>query len=277
MSKPDRDWGDYRKLFTQLPPAFERLPFAARALAAELGRRCDRKGRVVPCDGCDACASLVDDVAFHVRAHDDDREFITAGIACLLEDGFLIFRDGWLTIRNFEEAQESESAKRMRKKRALEASSRDESDDCASHPSHPSPGMVGLVCSTPDPEGVQGEGSGPAPKPEPIAAVARRVFEAWKLDTGHHRATLDQKRQRRIEARIREGLTEQDLLDALEGRRSDPWLMGTDPKSPRVFDEIDTLFRDAAQVERLRDLRRGPAGPGAVSDGLDDLRREGVL
>lgn len=95
-------------------------------------------------------------------------------------------------------------------------------------------------------------------KPEPIAAIARRVFEAWKLDTGHAKAVLDAKRQRRIEARLREGFTEQDLLDALEGRHSDPWLMGTDPKSPRLFDEIDTIYRDAAQVEKLRDLRRNP-------------------
>jgi hypothetical protein len=112
-------------------------------------------------------------------------------------------------------------------------------------------------------------------KPEPIATVARRIFEAWKLDTGHAKAVLDAKRQRRIEARLREGFTEQDLLDALEGRHSDPWLMGTDPKSPRLFDEIDTLYRDAAQVEKLRDLRRGVvtvAGrPPRRADGLDDI------
>jgi len=117
----------------------------------------------------------------------------------------------------------------------------------------------------PDPEGVKGEGSNSAPKPEPVATVARRVFEAWKLDTGHHRANPDAKRLRRIEARLRDRFTEQDLLDALEGRHSDPWLMGTDPKSTRVFDDIDTLFRDAAQVERLRELRRGPGSAGPAS------------
>jgi len=119
----------------------------------------------------------------------------------------------------------------------------------------------------PDPEGVKGEGSksAPKPEPEPVATVARRVFESWKLDTGHHRANPDAKRLRRIESRLRDGFTEQDLLDVLEGRRLDPWLMGTDPKSPRVFDEIDTLFRDAAQVERLRDLKQahGKSSPPA--------------
>lgn len=105
------------------------------------------------------------------------------------------------------------------------------------------------------------ERGGPMPAAAPVAV--RRVFEAWKLDTGKHRAVLDRKRAKRIEARLRE-LPEQDLLDALEGRRSDDWLMGRDPKSSRVYDDIETLFRDAAQVERLRDLahqQRGDRSP----------------
>jgi hypothetical protein len=150
-TKKRRDWGDYRKLFTQLPPAFERLPFAARSLAAELGRRCDRKGRIIPVDGdgCDGCASHVDDLMFHVRAHPGDRSFVESGLRVLLDDTFLVVANGWLTIRNFEEAQESDSAKRMRAKRA--------SDGCDAQSSPASPGMVGVVCSDPDPEGVQGE------------------------------------------------------------------------------------------------------------------------
>jgi hypothetical protein len=78
----------------------------------------------------------------------------------------------------------------------------------------------------------------------------RRVFEAWRLDTGHHRAILDRKRGRRILARLREGFTPERLILAITNRRNDPWLMGSGG-SPRVFDDIDQLLRDAAQVERL--------------------------
>lgn len=141
----------------------------------------------------------------------------------------------------------------------------------------PDPVLPEEVDPRPDRDPARAAAPPSAPRPEPIAAIARRVFEAWKLDTGHAKAVLDAKRQRRIEARLREGFTEQDLLDALEGRHSDPWLMGTDPKSPRLFDEIDTLFRDAAQVEKLRDLRRGFGGGVSAADEFADLRREGVL
>jgi len=123
---------------------------------------------------------------------------------------------------------------------------------------NPDPVLPEEVDPRPDRDPARAADPPSAPRPEPVATVVRRVFEAWKLDTGHARAVLDAKRQRRIEGRLREGFTEQDLLDALEGRHSDPWLMGTDPKSPRLFDEIDTIYRDAAQVEKLRDLRRNP-------------------
>ena len=122
-----------------------------------------------------------------------------------------------------------------------------------------------------------------------IAAEARRVFEAWKLDTGHVRATLDRKRQVRIEARLREGSTADELILAITHRRNDPWLMGTAEGATRVFDGIETLLRDAAQVERLRDLdkplqtvRRGP-GPVQKDRGnnpcfsIEKLRAEGAV
>lgn len=83
--------------------------------------------------------------------------------------------------------------------------------------------------------------------------TVKRVFEAWKQDTGHFRAILDKKRGRRILARVREGFTYERMLLAIRNRRNDPWLMGQGD-SPRVFDDVDVLLRDAAQVERLERL-----------------------
>jgi hypothetical protein len=117
-----------------------------------------------------------------------------------------------------------------------------------------------------------------------FASDARKVFEAWKLDTGHARSTLDRKRQARIEARLREGFTADELILAITHRRNDPWLMGTAEGATRVFDGIETLLRDASQVERLRDLekplqtvRRGPGPvqkdrPNNPCFGVQDLR-----
>lgn len=84
-------------------------------------------------------------------------------------------------------------------------------------------------------------------------ADAIRVFEFWRQDTGHHRSKLDAKRRKRIEARLRDGFTADELIDAIKRRRNDPFLMGGGPDG-RVFDGIETLLRDVAQVERLRDL-----------------------
>jgi hypothetical protein len=94
-------------------------------------------------------------------------------------------------------------------------------------------------------------------------AAVRLVFEAWQRDTGHHRAILDKKRGRRILARLREGFTPERMILAITNRRNDPWLMGQGD-SPRVFDEIDVVLRDAAQVERLERLTE-PTKPRGVN------------
>lgn len=86
-------------------------------------------------------------------------------------------------------------------------------------------------------------------------ASARFVFESWKLDTGHHNAKLDAKREARIVARLRDGFTPDQLVLAVTHRRNDPWLMG-ETSGGRVFDGIETLLRDRAQVERLIDLSK---------------------
>lgn len=79
------------------------------------------------------------------------------------------------------------------------------------------------------------------------------VFEGWKRDTGHSNAVLDAKRAKRIEARLRQGFTPDQLVTAIGHRRNDPFLMGQNDGG-RVFDGIETLLRDAAQVERLLGL-----------------------
>lgn len=114
-----KDWGTYRKLFEHLAPSFERLPFAARAMGAELIRRCDRNGRLVP--GSELTDSVVEDLAFHVRAHTGEEDFLRRSLEVLLKDGYLVFSSDWLTIRNFVDAQRTASAERMALKRARDA------------------------------------------------------------------------------------------------------------------------------------------------------------
>lgn len=79
------------------------------------------------------------------------------------------------------------------------------------------------------------------------------VFEFWKATHNHPTSKLDDKRRKRITARLSEGYPVDDLLAAISGALYDPWLMGKNPGNKR-YDGIETLLRDAAQVERLRDL-----------------------
>ncbi len=77
------------------------------------------------------------------------------------------------------------------------------------------------------------------------------VFDAWRKLTGHEKSKADRKRLNRIASRIREGFSREQLVEVIKNRVNDPWLMGTTERSTRVYDDIETLFRDTAQVERL--------------------------
>lgn len=104
-----------------------------------------------------------------------------------------------------------------------------------------------------------------APEPtkaDKLRADARWVFECWKQDTGHLRAFFDAKRENRIKARLRDGFSREQLRDAITNRHNSIHLMGRE--SGVVYDGIETLLRDAAQVEKLLRLTeperpRGPA------------------
>ena len=146
----DKDWGDFRKLYTKTSRDFKRLPFAVRAASSELMRYAERKGRII--DGEELDDDLVADLAREVQAHPGEEKYIREALEALLEDGYLVFEDGWLTIRNFKEAQETDSAKRMRNKRKRdEGDAQETGNECDAQPSQPeqpksdappSPGLV---------------------------------------------------------------------------------------------------------------------------------------
>jgi hypothetical protein len=98
-----------------------------------------------------------------------------------------------------------------------------------------------------------------------LKEVVTEVFDHWRALHSHMDARLDAKRAERITARLDEQFTGEDLKLAIAGAKLDPWLMGENPNQKR-YDGLQTILRDADQVERLRDLARaGPAnGNGHV-------------
>lgn len=111
----------------------------------------------------------------------------------------------------------------------------------------------------------------PSPSPLPDSAnqssSVLEVFQHWKTVWRHPKAKLDKKRRKRIEERLRD-FTAAQLCQAISGFRRSPWHCGTDPKgNGTVYDGIDTLLRDTAQVEHGIELSEGR---GTAQGGMSD-------
>ncbi|PXB01154.1 replication protein [Pectobacterium carotovorum] len=91
------------------------------------------------------------------------------------------------------------------------------------------------------------------PVEQPVSQAIKTVFSHWQAEHNHPTSKLDPKRRKRINARLEEGFSVAELCKAISGAKYDPWLMGKNP-SNRRYDGIETILRDAAQVEKLRDL-----------------------
>ena len=98
-----------------------------------------------------------------------------------------------------------------------------------------------------------------APAVDPVVAV----FNHWRETVWKGRAVLNDRRRSRIAARIAEGYSVDDLKRVADGVLRDDWLMGrADGARSEGWRDVETVFRDAAQVERLIQLAAAP--PGAI-------------
>jgi hypothetical protein len=78
------------------------------------------------------------------------------------------------------------------------------------------------------------------------------VFSYWAKRLGHERALLDGTRRQLLAKRfVENGDNLSELLYVVDGALRDDWTMGRDPKSRRAYDDVETIFRDRAQVERF--------------------------
>ena len=120
--------------------------------------------------------------------------------------------------------------------------------------------------------------SGQSRSQRAAAADVHTVFEAWIESTGRtSRTVLDAKRRRLIEQRLAD-FPVADLLDAVRGWRHSPHHRGENEQRT-VYNDLGLLLRDAANVERFRDLERDSGvtnGTGTSHPIRErDLRRPG--
>jgi len=226
---------NFEKLYRNPSTKWLRLPVVARGIGDELLRVCDPSTGFI----CETCEP--GDVSLILRAHEKEQSFVKRALELLLEAKFIVSVEGKLYLRKKFERNEERKARHaahMRDKRNREPGEPRE-------PGELSPGKTdrqtkGSISDPTDPRRVE------------LDTKVRRVFDAWKQDTGHDRAKLDQKRRSRIAARLKD-FTPEQLITVIEHRHHDPFLMGKNDLG-KVYDGVETLFRDTAQVERLLDL-----------------------
>jgi hypothetical protein len=100
-----------------------------------------------------------------------------------------------------------------------------------------------------------------------------RVFEHWRTEFRHPKASLDPKRRRAIQ-RALEAYDEASLRTAISGYRLSPHHMGQNDQRT-VYDDISLFLRDAEHIERGMNFARAPpvAARSAVELAQENLRR----
>lgn len=89
------------------------------------------------------------------------------------------------------------------------------------------------------------------------AQIVDAVFAKWQEVFGKNRARMNAKRKKKIEERIKEGYTYQDMAEAIMGCSLTPWNMGDNPSRKRYV-ELELILRDGSQLERFRDTYTEP-------------------
>jgi hypothetical protein len=88
---------------------------------------------------------------------------------------------------------------------------------------------------------------------------AHLVFEKWKVVMNHPSARLSKERLSKIEARLVDGFSVDDLTLAVAGCRASPYHQGQND-SGAVYDDIELICRDVKHVEQF--IARAQNGNG---------------
>lgn len=113
---------------------------------------------------------------------------------------------------------------------------------------------------------------------EPVAqrrddAPADRIFEHWRAEFRHPKASLDPKRRRAIQ-RALQHYDEPTLCQAISGYKLSPHHMGQNDQRT-IYDDISLFLRDAEHIDRGLAFARAPpvAAKSAVEIARERLRQ----
>jgi uncharacterized phage protein (TIGR02220 family) len=100
----------------------------------------------------------------------------------------------------------------------------------------------------------------------------RAVFEYWRHKTGKLKAKLSNARKSKIQARMREGYTADDLKLAIDGLAGSPWHNGENPQH-RSYLDLEQITRAGTRVEKFMEMGRNTREQAGDPDVLKLMRR----
>lgn len=84
-------------------------------------------------------------------------------------------------------------------------------------------------------------------------ASCREVFAHWQAVMGKPRAHLDAKRQKAIQARLKDGYSVDRLKTAIDGCAASAWHQGANDRN-RPYNDIELICRDAKRVDQFIEM-----------------------
>ena len=76
------------------------------------------------------------------------------------------------------------------------------------------------------------------------------IFSHWQIVHNHQKAKLDEKRKKKIKARLEEGYSLEDLKSAIDGCKKSPYHQG-DNKTNSTYDDLELILRDASHIDKF--------------------------
>ena len=117
---------------------------------------------------------------------------------------------------------------------------------------------------------------------ESRATPTRRIFDHWRSVFQHPKARLDDKRRTCIQRALKDGYSEDQLIDAISGAAKTPHNCGFNEQG-QVYDAITLILRNADQIDRfIRNCHNPPEPPEGhraetTRQQIERLAREGRI
>jgi uncharacterized phage protein (TIGR02220 family) len=233
----------WRKVYRDDPASsFTQLDITTKAIAARLLVEANEAGVLAP-QGENPAMTICKSIGIPTR----HRKLWLRCLGELLRDGWLVSDSMGVRIKNFARFQSS--TKRTRS-----------GPECA--PSEPetylNDTLVGAnypISLTPKIQKRREEKRVEKKRVKSLSSSAnsttKQVFEYWRSEL-KPRSKFDAKRRARIAARLKEGFTVEQLKTVVDKAKTSPHHSGKNDRG-RTYQDIHTIFRDAAQVEAFLD------------------------